>query len=82
MAITRDFAQNWFKTARLLHTDDSWRSTRCFLATWVTFKAQSDSGDVKQDLSLATSGTGSNRDFFRLVGHLFNHRMCILVPFN
>ena len=31
-----------------------WRSTRCFLATWVTFEVQSDSGDVKLDLSLAT----------------------------
>jgi hypothetical protein len=31
-----------------------WRSTPCFLATWVTFEAQSDSHDVKRDLSLAT----------------------------
>jgi hypothetical protein len=31
-----------------------WRSTRCFLATWVTFVVQSDSGDVKLDLSMAT----------------------------
>jgi hypothetical protein len=31
-----------------------WRSTRYFLATWVTFVVQSDSGDVKLDLSLAT----------------------------
>jgi hypothetical protein len=31
-----------------------WRSTPCFLATWVTFEAQSDSRDVKRDLSLAT----------------------------
>jgi hypothetical protein len=31
-----------------------WRSTPCFLATWVTFEAQSDSSDVKRDLSLAT----------------------------
>jgi hypothetical protein len=31
-----------------------WRSTPCFLATWVTFEAQSDSRDVKQDVSLAT----------------------------
>jgi hypothetical protein len=29
-----------------------WRSTRCLLATWVTFEAQSDSRDVKRDLSL------------------------------
>jgi hypothetical protein len=44
-----------------------WRSTRCFLATRVTFEAQLDSRDVKRDLSLATSGTGPNRGFFRLV---------------
>jgi hypothetical protein len=56
-----------------------WWSTRCFLATWVTFEAQSDSRDVKRDLSLATLGTGSNRGFFRLVVHYFNHRMCIHV---
>jgi FPC/CPF motif-containing protein YcgG len=31
------------------------RSTRCFLATWVTFEVQSVFGDVKLDLSLATS---------------------------
>jgi hypothetical protein len=31
-----------------------WRSTCCFLATWVTFEVQSVSGDVKLDLSLAT----------------------------
>jgi hypothetical protein len=31
-----------------------WRSTRYYLATWVTFEVQSDSGDVKLDLSLAT----------------------------
>jgi hypothetical protein len=31
-----------------------WCSTPCFLATWVTFEAQSDSRDVKRDLSLAT----------------------------
>jgi hypothetical protein len=31
-----------------------WRSTPCFLVTWVTFEAQSDSRDVKRDLSLAT----------------------------
>jgi hypothetical protein len=31
-----------------------WRSTPCFLATWVTFEAQSDSHDVKRDLSFAT----------------------------
>jgi hypothetical protein len=31
-----------------------WRSTRCFLAPWVTFEVQSDSRDVKRDLSLAT----------------------------
>jgi hypothetical protein len=31
-----------------------WRSTRCFPATWVTFEVQSDSDDVKLDLSLAT----------------------------
>jgi hypothetical protein len=31
-----------------------WWSTRCFLATWVTFEVQSDSRDVKRDLSLAT----------------------------
>jgi hypothetical protein len=31
-----------------------WRSTPCFLATWVTFDAQSDSRDVKRDPSLAT----------------------------
>jgi hypothetical protein len=59
-----------------------WRSTRCFLATRVTFEAQSDSRDVKWDLSLATSGTGPNKGFFRLVGHYFNHRMCILVIFS
>jgi hypothetical protein len=52
-----------------------WRSTRCFLATWVTFEAQSDSHDVKRDLSLAILGTGLNRGFFRLVGHYFNHRL-------
>jgi hypothetical protein len=56
-----------------------WWSTRCFLATWVTFEAQSDSRDVKWDLSLAMSGIGSNRGFFRLVSHYFNLRMCILV---
>jgi hypothetical protein len=27
---------------------------RCFQATWVTFEVQSDSDDVKLDLSLAT----------------------------
>jgi hypothetical protein len=32
-----------------------WRSTRCFLATWVTSEVQSVFGDVKLDLSLATS---------------------------
>ena len=31
-----------------------WRSTPCFLVTWVTFEAQSDSRDVKRNLSLAT----------------------------
>jgi hypothetical protein len=31
-----------------------WRSTPCFLATWVTFEAKSDSRDVKRDLSLST----------------------------
>jgi hypothetical protein len=31
-----------------------WRSTHCFLATWVTFEAQSNSRDVKWDLSFAT----------------------------
>ena len=31
-----------------------WRSTPCFLATWVTFEVHSDSRDVKRDLSLAT----------------------------
>jgi hypothetical protein len=31
-----------------------WRSTRCFLATWVTFVVQLDSGDLKLDLSWAT----------------------------
>jgi hypothetical protein len=31
-----------------------WRSTHYFLAPWVTLKVQSDSGDVKLDLSLAT----------------------------
>jgi hypothetical protein len=31
-----------------------WRSTCCFLATWVRFEVQSDSDDVKLDLSLAT----------------------------
>jgi hypothetical protein len=56
-----------------------WRSSRCFLATWVTFEAQSDSRDVKRDLSLATSGTGPHGCFLRLVGHWFNNRMCILV---
>jgi hypothetical protein len=30
------------------------RSTRCFLAIWVTFEVQSVSGDVKLDLSLET----------------------------
>jgi hypothetical protein len=59
-----------------------WRSTRCFLASWATFEAHSDSRDVKRDLSLATSGTGPNRGFFRLVGHYFNLRMCILVLFS
>jgi hypothetical protein len=59
-----------------------WRSTRCFLATRVTFEAQSDSRDLKRDLSLATSGTGPNRGFFRLVGHYFNHTMCILVIYS
>jgi hypothetical protein len=59
-----------------------WWFTRYFLATWVTFEVQSDSGDVKRDLSLATSGTRPNRGFFRLVGHYFNHRMCILVLFS
>jgi hypothetical protein len=56
-----------------------WWSTRCFPTTWVTFEAQSDFRDVKRDLSLATLGTGSNRGFFRLVGHYSNLRMCILV---
>jgi hypothetical protein len=31
-----------------------WRSTLCFLAPWVTFEVQSDSRDVKRDLSLVT----------------------------
>jgi hypothetical protein len=59
-----------------------WQPTCCFLATWVTFEVLSDSHDVKQDLSLATSGTRPNRGFFRLVGKYFNNRMCILVLFS
>jgi hypothetical protein len=59
-----------------------WRSTCCFLASWVKFEAHSDSRDVKRDLSLATSGTGPNRGFFRLVAHYFNLRICILVLFS
>jgi hypothetical protein len=59
-----------------------WWSTRCFLASWVKFEAHSDSRVLKRDLSLATSGTGPNKGFFRLVGHYFNHRMCILVLFS
>ena len=59
-----------------------WRSTRCFLASWVKFEAHSDSREVKRDLSLAMSGIRPNRGFFRLVGHYLNHKMCILVIFS
>jgi hypothetical protein len=43
------------------------RSTRCFLATWVTFEAQLDSRDVKRDLSSATwvpDPTEASSDFW------------------
>jgi hypothetical protein len=82
IAITGDFAQNWLKTTRLLRTDDSMVIYTLFSTIWVTFEPQSVSRDVKRDLSLATSGTGPNRDLFRLVGNYFNHRMCILILFS
>jgi hypothetical protein len=79
IAITGVLAQNWFKTARLLHTDDS-------MAIYTLFS--SNQGHIwgavgllwcKTRPIIGHVGTGPNGGFFRLVGHYINHRMCILV---
>jgi hypothetical protein len=79
IGITWVLAQNWFKTARLLGTDDSVAIYTLFSSNlghiWGTVglswcKTRPISGHV---------GTGPNGGFFGLVGHYINNRMYILV---
>jgi hypothetical protein len=50
---TEVLPQNWFKIDQLLDVDDSIMTYTFFLATWIAFEVQSDSGEVKLDLSVA-----------------------------
>jgi hypothetical protein len=50
---TEVLPRNWFKTDQLLDVDDSIMTYTFFLATWIAFEVQSDSGEVKLDLSVA-----------------------------
>jgi hypothetical protein len=50
---TEVLPQNWFKIDQLLDVDDSIMTYTFFLATWIVFEVQSDSGEVKLDLSVA-----------------------------
>ena len=79
IAITGVLAQNWFKTARLLRTDDSMAIYTLFSGTPGHIWGAVGLLWCKTRPIIGHVGTGPNGGFFGLVGHYFNNRMFILV---
>jgi hypothetical protein len=79
IAITGVLAQNWFKTARLLRTDDSMVIYTLFSSNLGHIWGTVGLSWCKMRPIIGHMGTGPNGGFFGLVGHYFNYSMCIPV---